>query len=225
MAELQAVDQPQWWDTATPEQIGRSYQVARTWEQEDPAAARAVGTVREQVRERYGIDVEDAGADPEQVRQLPRLELDRAERDRVAAEAARTRAAREDTEAATLLSHAAHEDHAAEQARAVAATDPSPAKRERATAAAESHQASANAAHAEAAPAYDSAERRAGTAKELEAAATTVRSKTPGARHSSLATARHRSLRTLQLSGASWSRTPHRVRPGGHHQPPRTDCQ
>ena len=54
--------------------------------------------VRDEVRARYGIEVNDAGADPEAVRQRIRLELDRAERDRAGGDAERGRSAAEQAE-------------------------------------------------------------------------------------------------------------------------------
>lgn len=66
-AELGNVYRSEWWDRATPEQIGRTYQVARAWSQEDPEAVRAEGRMRDELRTRYGVDVDAAGADPHDV--------------------------------------------------------------------------------------------------------------------------------------------------------------
>ena len=104
--EMANVHRSDWWDRATPEQIGRTYQVARAWSQEDPEAVRAEQRVRDEVRARYGIEVNDAGADPEAVRQRIRLELDRAERDRAGGDAERGRSAAEHAEAQRLLAQA-----------------------------------------------------------------------------------------------------------------------
>lgn len=167
--ELRDVGRTEWWDRATPEQIARTYQVARAWSAEDPEAARAEERVRSEVRGRYGIDVNDAGADPEQVRQLVRLELDRAERDRAAGQEQAARAARENVEAQQLLAHANQQDAQAEAARAASEHEPDPADREAATALAEQHGTTAERAREEGRTVYDSAERREGTARELEA--------------------------------------------------------
>ena len=175
--EMANVHRSDWWDRATPEQIGRTYQVARAWSQEDPEAVRAEQRVRDEVRARYGIEVNDAGADPEAVRQRIRLELDRAERDRAGGDAERGRSAAEQAEAQRLLAQANQEDQRAEEARAAAEHEPDPEERaraaaeERARAAAEAEQrgATADRAREDGRTLYDSAERREGTARDLEA--------------------------------------------------------
>lgn len=78
--EMANVHRAEWWDRASPEDIGHAAQVIGAWSREDPEAARAENKLREEVRERWGIDVNDAQANPEAVRQLLRLELERAER-------------------------------------------------------------------------------------------------------------------------------------------------
>lgn len=167
--ELADVHRSEWWDRATPEQIGRSYQVARAWAQDDPEAARAEQRVRDEVRSRYGIDVDDAGGDPEAVRQRIRLELDRADRDRANSEAGRTRAAAENVEAQQLLAQANQEDQRAQEARAAAEHAPDPEGRDRAAAEAEQRETTGDRARQDGRTLYDSAERREGTARELEA--------------------------------------------------------
>lgn len=166
--ELRDVGRADWWDRATPEQIARSYQVARAWSAEDPEAARAEERVRSEIRGRYGVDVDDAGADPERVRQLVQLELDRAERDRTAGEEQAARAARESVEAQRLLAHANQQDAQAEAARAASEYEPDPQEREAAAVQAEQHGTTADSAREDGRTLYDSAERREGTARELE---------------------------------------------------------
>lgn len=166
--ELRDVGRADWWDRATPEQIARSYQVARAWSAEDPEAARAEERVRSEIRGRYGVDVDDAGADPERVRQLVQLELDRAERDRAAGQEQAARAARESVEAQQLLAHANQQDAQAEAARAASEHEPDPQEREVAAVQAEQHGATADSAREDGRTLYDSAERREGTARELE---------------------------------------------------------
>lgn len=56
-AELSNVYREQWWNQASPEQIGHAYQVARAWEREDPEAVRAQQRMRDELRTRYGVDV------------------------------------------------------------------------------------------------------------------------------------------------------------------------
>ncbi|QAY65003.1 hypothetical protein ET495_17440 (plasmid) [Xylanimonas allomyrinae] len=168
-AELAAVHLNGWWDRATPDQIGRSYQVARAWAEHDPEASRAERRVRDELRSRYGIDIEDGGSDPEAVRQRIRLELDRADRDRVSSEAERARAAAENAEAQRLLTQADQEDQRAQETRAAAEHEPDPEERARAQAEAEQREAAGDRTRHDGRALYDSAERRAGTAREMEA--------------------------------------------------------
>lgn len=167
-AELGAVHRTEWWENASAEQIGRSYQLARAWANEDPEAVRAEQRIRDEVRTRYGIDVDNTGADPEAVRQTIRLELDRAERDRANAAAEQARAQQENAEAQLLMVQADQEDRRAEAARAAAEHEPDPDERIRAAAAAEQSEALAAQASADGATMYDSAERREDTARDLE---------------------------------------------------------
>ncbi|MEC5201121.1 hypothetical protein RCH21_003377, partial [Arthrobacter sp. PL16] len=83
-AEMSNVHRAEWWDRATPEQIGHTYQVARAWSKEEPEAVRAEQRMRDELRTRYSVDVENAGADPEAVRQAVQRELARSEHDRAA---------------------------------------------------------------------------------------------------------------------------------------------
>lgn len=119
-AELGNVHQRDWWDRATPEQIGHSYQVARAWAGEDQEAARAELRMRDELQSRYAIDVNNTGVDPSSVQQLVRLQLERAERDLANAAEERNRAAAEEAEAARLMADANQAEQAAENARAIA---------------------------------------------------------------------------------------------------------
>ena len=163
-AELGAVHRSEWWDNATPEQIGRSYQVARAWANEDPEAVRAEQRIRDEVRTRYGIHVDNTGADPEAVRAA----VERAERERANSVTEQDRAQQENAEAQLLMAQADQEDRRADQARAAAEHEPDPTERILAAAAAEQSETRAAQTHADGATMYDSAERRAGTARELE---------------------------------------------------------
>lgn len=164
-AELGNVYRSEWWDRATPEQIGRTYQVARAWSQEDPEAVRAEGRMRDELRTRYGVDVDQAHADPAAVRAA----VERAEHDRAQGDAERTRAAAENAEAVRLMQQADRDDARAEQARAAAEHEPDPDERARAAAEAEQRETSAVGARQDGRTLYDSAERRSATASELEA--------------------------------------------------------
>lgn len=163
--ELGNVYRSQWWERATPEQIGHTYQVAHAWSQEDPEAARAQHLMRQELRIRYGVDVDQTHADPAAVRAA----LERAEQDRARTDAERTRAAAENTEAIRLLQDADQEDARAERARAAAEHEPDSAERARAAAEAVQHERHAGRALKDGSALYDSAERRAVTASELEA--------------------------------------------------------
>lgn len=164
--ELGNVYRADWWDRATPEQIGRTYQVARAWAHEDPEAVRAEQRMRDEVRTRYGVDVDATNADPAAVRAA----VERAEQDRAqGAGGEREKAAAETAEAAQLMAQADRDERAAEQARAAAEHEPDPAERSEAREVVEQHQAAAETARAGAEPLYDSAERREATAREMEA--------------------------------------------------------
>lgn len=61
-SELQPIMQDQWWDGATPEDIGRAYATATAWEGRDEVAPYAE-RLREQVRSRYGVDLDQVRPD------------------------------------------------------------------------------------------------------------------------------------------------------------------
>lgn len=61
-AQLDPVSRDDWWDKATPEMIERAHETAEAWKGHDPVAAEHAGTIRDQVQDRYGIDVNNAGA-------------------------------------------------------------------------------------------------------------------------------------------------------------------
>ncbi|MFE4230146.1 hypothetical protein ACFRJ8_19910 [Arthrobacter sp. NPDC056886] len=92
-AQLAPVAREDWWDKATPAMIERAHQTATAWKSYDPEAAQASERIRDQVQTRYGIDVNNTGADEASVSaaltraQQTRLE---AEGERAKASAART---------------------------------------------------------------------------------------------------------------------------------------
>ena len=59
VAELGQVHRPGWWEQADADAVGQAYQIATAWEHESVEAAAAAAKMREEVRERYGIDVAD----------------------------------------------------------------------------------------------------------------------------------------------------------------------
>lgn len=164
-AELGNVYRAEWWDRATPAQIGHTYQVARAWSQEDPEAVRAEQRMRDELRTRYGVDVDNTNADPAAVRAA----VERAEQERGQADAERHRAAAESAEAQRLLHEADREERRAAEARAAAVHEPDPDERARGVAEAEQHEAAADRTRDDGRTMYDSAQRRDVTARELEA--------------------------------------------------------
>lgn len=164
-AELSTVYRSQWWDQATPEQIGHTYQVARTWASEDPEAVRAETRVRDELRTRYGVDIDHTHTDPAAVRAA----LEAAGHDRAQADADRTRAAAESAEARQLVQMADREDARAEQARVAAQHEPDVDERAHALVEAEQGEATASHAREEGRSLYDSAERREAAASDLDA--------------------------------------------------------
>jgi hypothetical protein len=116
------------------------------------------------MRSRYGIDVNNAGGDPEAVRAA----LAQAEAARGDAAQERSRAAGESVEAQMLVAHADRADQAAETARAAAEYEPDPAVREESAVQAERAQAHASTTREASKCGYDSAERRQAFAADLE---------------------------------------------------------
>jgi colicin import membrane protein len=62
-AQLAPTTQDDWWDKATPTMIERAHETATAWKAYDPEAALASERIRDQVQARYGIDVNNTGAD------------------------------------------------------------------------------------------------------------------------------------------------------------------
>jgi hypothetical protein len=91
-AQLAPATQEDWWNKATPEMIQRVHKTATAWKACDPEAAQAAGKISEQVQARYGIDVNNTGADEASVSAA----LARAQQARSEAESERTKAARTD---------------------------------------------------------------------------------------------------------------------------------
>jgi len=154
-----------WWDQATPEQIGQAYQVARAWAQEDPEAVRAEQRIRGELRTRYGIDADNTGATPAAVSAA----MQRAEHERAQADAERNREQADRAEARRLTSSADREERRAEEARSAAVLEPDPAERLRAAREAEQREAVADHLRADGRAGYDTAERRHSMASELKA--------------------------------------------------------
>jgi len=103
--ELGNVHRPDWWEQASPAQIGHTYQVARAWAADDPEAERAEQRIRDELRTRYGIDVDHAGANPAAVRHA----VEQAEHDGVQPTARHNRVA-ENAEAQLLMTQDGQRD-------------------------------------------------------------------------------------------------------------------
>ena len=162
--EVSRVHSPEWWDRATPEHMAHTYQVARAWARDDPEAARAEQTMRNEFRSRYNLDVDKTDADPAAVHAA----VQRAERARVDAGAERHRAAAEAAEAQLLMNQADQEDRRADEARLSGEHDPDVANQEQRLAEAEASGDRSRAIREVGRAVYDSAQRRDATAKDLE---------------------------------------------------------
>lgn len=157
VAQLSPVHQEQWWDSAQPDQIGLAYETAHAWSPHQLEAARAQDKIRDEVRTRYGINVDDANGDPVAVREA----VERAEKLRSQAAEERARAEKDATDGRALVAEADRIDQAAERK----ANGSSP----EGTVEPEAERQRADAVREEARGSYDSAERRETMAYELEA--------------------------------------------------------
>jgi len=112
-ASLTPVQQQEWWNTASVDDIAQAHETATVWRDHDETAREAGETIRLEVRQRYGIDVDAPGADPAAVAAA----LRDAERDRAEARAERERSEEELTASQVLFTNAdRHEREAQERA-------------------------------------------------------------------------------------------------------------
>ena len=87
-AELAPVHNASWWDQAQLGDVARAYETAVTFRDEDQAARDAESRIRQELRERYDVEVLETGADPAVVRAtLVDRDTERAERDERQAQA------------------------------------------------------------------------------------------------------------------------------------------
>ena len=165
-ASLASVHRPEWWDSAQSEDVTKAYETAKAWSEVDPEAVRAEQRIVEEVRNRYGVDVEHDGS-PASVAEA----LDRAEHARHAATEQRGAAGAETAEAVGLMIGADAADRRAEQeaARQREAEDRGDSE-EAGTHAGhrELEEHSAEAQRDQAGTVYDSAERRERLAEGLD---------------------------------------------------------
>jgi colicin import membrane protein len=143
-AQLAPALDARWWDNAKAEDIVRLHQTAAAWKGQDPVARSAADAIREQVQQRYGIDVDALGTGADGA-----AALNEAARAKTQAQEERTATTGEDTQAGQLLAEAERADKA--QRGKIEADNASPEQL-------------AN----EAGAAYDSAERREALAKDME---------------------------------------------------------
>ncbi|MGC5225116.1 hypothetical protein ACPW96_21315 [Micromonospora sp. DT81.3] len=163
-ASLEPVKHAEWWDRARVEDIAETHGTATAWRNYDEVAREASESIRREVRERYGIDIERPGADPAAVAEA----LREAERDRDRANEERRRAREELTASEILLAGADRRDREADDATqrawdADAAATGEEAERENANAGQD-----ARVEQVESGTVYDSADRRQAFAASLE---------------------------------------------------------
>jgi hypothetical protein len=66
-AQLEPVSRDDWWDNATPAMVERAHETATAWKDHDPIAAEHAARIKDQVQQRYGIDVDNTGATEQQI--------------------------------------------------------------------------------------------------------------------------------------------------------------
>jgi len=111
--QLAPVHRGDWWDQAQPAAVASAWETASAWQQIDPDAARAADRIRDEVRTRYGVDVDAPGGDPTAVRDAA---LERRGLAQQEATDQRSTAALEQVEAARLLADADRADRAQDTA-------------------------------------------------------------------------------------------------------------
>jgi hypothetical protein len=75
--EYGQVYRSEWWERATPQDIGSTLATAHAWVHEDPEAVRAETRMSDELRTRYGVDVDQAGGDPQAVQAAVDAEVQR----------------------------------------------------------------------------------------------------------------------------------------------------
>jgi colicin import membrane protein len=167
-AELAPVQRPEWWDQAAPQDIAQVHETATAWRNFDDVAKGAGDTIRREVQQRYGIDVDAPGADGRAVA----VAIAEAERNRADAAAERAKAGEELTASQLLFAQA--DRHEREQNDAYSTVGDALAGEldgngyDAVAAPADAERAS-DAAQEKGSQLYDSSERRRDFASELEA--------------------------------------------------------
>lgn len=163
-AQFANAHRTEWWDRANPQEVGDTYQLARAWSREDREAARAEQRISDELKSRYGVDVDALEPNTSALSAA----VEQAEAARVATDAERRREAEQRAEAVILTQNADAADRAAQQAREAAEFEADPVERAEARQEAERHEARAMKLREQAEPQWDTADRRAATAHELE---------------------------------------------------------
>lgn len=112
-AQLAPVQREEWWTRAQPGDVAAAWETARTWQDLDPDARRTADRIRDEVRSRCGIDVDDARPELGALRDALGAR-ENAERE---AQRQRQEGHRDDVEAARLLGEADRADRAQEPAQ------------------------------------------------------------------------------------------------------------
>ncbi|AWB88111.1 hypothetical protein [Mycetocola zhujimingii] len=110
-ASLEPVRHAEWWDSAKVEDIALVHETATVWRDHDDVAREAGDTIRREVQDRYGIDVDAPGGDPAQVAAA----LREAEQARADARAERERSAEELTASQLLFASAERRERDAQE--------------------------------------------------------------------------------------------------------------
>ncbi|MEV8241959.1 hypothetical protein AB0O90_17070 [Microbacterium testaceum] len=166
-AQLAVVERPEWWDRASAQDIADVHETATAWREHDDTAATAAEKIRHEVRERYGVDVDNPGADPGAVT----VALEQAERDRAHEAEERRRAGQDLTASQMFLDNAERRDRDADEATQAASSTDDPATADRAEREALQAAHEARGDRYDGDVAYDSAERREAFASSLKGSA------------------------------------------------------
>jgi colicin import membrane protein len=110
-ASLEPVRHAEWWDSAKVDDIALVHETATVWRDHDDTAREAGDTIRREVQDRYGIDVDAPGGDPAQVAAA----LREAEQARADARAERERSAEELTASQILFANAERREREAQE--------------------------------------------------------------------------------------------------------------
>lgn len=155
-AQVRPINEPSWWERASADDIAHAYETTAAWKDDDQDLGAAHAKMGEELRDRYGIDVNDLRADPQRVADVLR---EREAAGGVADGHGSTQDERR--EADTLLNAADRHDRAAEDTRRSEGQPQQTGVEDERTSADEDRSAGASA--------WDSAERRDAHAEQMAA--------------------------------------------------------